>query len=176
MNTYICLLRGINVGGHKKIKMADLKTLFTSLGYNDVVTYIQSGNIIFKSHETSIDEITAVIKKAIVSTYGFEVPVFVLTRAILTQVYENYVLSPECIASSYFTLLHTVPSTKDIAIVNNLELPNEHFVATENCVYIYPEKGYGKAKATNTFFEKKLNVVATTRNYKTIVKLLDLSS
>lgn len=176
MNTYICLLRGINVGGHKKIKMADLKTLFTSLGYNDVVTYIQSGNIIFKSHETSIDEITAVIKKAIVSTYGFEVPVFVLTRAMLTQVYENYVLSPECIASSYFTLLHTVPSTKDIAIVNNLELPNEHFVATENCVYIYPEKGYGKAKATNTFFEKKLNVVATTRNYKTIVKLLELSS
>jgi uncharacterized protein (DUF1697 family) len=55
MNTYICLLRGINVGGHKKIKMADLKTLFTSLRYNDVVTYIQSGNIIFKSHEKSID-------------------------------------------------------------------------------------------------------------------------
>ncbi len=176
MNTYICLLRGINVGGHKKIKMAELKTLFTSLGYNDVVTYIQSGNIIFKSHETSIDEITAVIKKAIVSTYGFEVPVFVLTRAMLTQVYENYVLSPKCIASSYFTLLHTVPSTEDIALVNNLELPNEHFVVTENCVYIYPEKGYGKAKATNTFFEKKLNVVATTRNYKTIVKLLELSS
>ncbi|WP_299147764.1 DUF1697 domain-containing protein [uncultured Dokdonia sp.] len=176
MNTYICLLRGINVGGHKKIKMADLKTLFTSLGYNDVVTYIQSGNIIFKSHETSIDEMTAVINKAIVSTYGFEVPVFVLTRTMLIQVYENYVLSPECIASSYFTLLHTVPSTKDIALVNNLELPNEHFVVTENCVYIYPEKGYGKAKATNTFFEKKLNVVATTRNYKTIVKLLELSS
>lgn len=176
MNTYICLLRGINVGGHKKIKMADLKTLFTSLGYNDVVTYIQSGNIIFKSHETSIDEITAVIKKAIVSAYGFEVPVFVLTRTMLIQVYENYVLSPECIASSYFTLLHTVPSTEDITLVNNLELPNEHFVVTENCVYIYPEKGYGKAKATNTFFEKKLNVVATTRNYKTIVKLLELSS
>ncbi|WP_405211111.1 DUF1697 domain-containing protein [Dokdonia sp. Asnod2-E02] len=176
MNTYICLLRGINVGGHKKIKMADLKTLFTSLGYNDVVTYIQSGNIIFKSHETSRYEITAVIKKAIASTYGFEVPVFVLTCAMLIQVYENYVLSPECIASSYFTLLHTVPSTEDITLVNNLELPNEHFVVTENCVYIYPEKGYGKAKATNTFFEKKLNVVATTRNYKTIVKLLELSS
>ena len=154
MNTYICLLRGINVGGHKKIKMAELKTLFTSLGYNDVVTYIQSGNIIFKSHEKSIDEITAVIKKAIVSTYGFEVPVFVLTRAMLTQVYENYVLSPECIASSYFTLLHTVPSTEDIALVNNLELPNEHFVVTENCVYIYPEKGYGKAKAKTLFLKR----------------------
>ena len=176
MNTFICLLRGINVGGHKKIKMADLKTLFTSLRYNDVVTYIQSGNIIFKSHEKSIDEITAVIKKAIVDAFGFEVPVFVLTRKMLTQVYENYVLSPKCIASSYFTLLHTVPSPEDIALVNNLELPNEHFIATENCVYIYPEKGYGKAKATNTFFEKRLNVLATTRNYKTIVKLLALSN
>lgn len=176
MNTFICLLRGINVGGHKKVKMADLKTLFTSLGYNDVVTYIQSGNIIFKSHEKSIDGITAVIKKAIVDAFGFEVPVFVLTRKMLTQVYENYALSPEYIASSYFALLHTVPSTEDITLVNNLELPNEHFIATENCVYIYPEKGYGKAKATNTFFEKKLNVVATTRNYKTIVKLLALSN
>lgn len=176
MGVYICLLRGINVGGHKKIKMADLKTLFTSLGYNDVVTYIQSGNIIFKSHHISIDEITAVIKKAIAGAYGFEVPVFVLTRKMLTQVYESYALSPEHLASSYFTLLHTVPSTEDRALVNNLELSNEHFVATENCVYLYPEKGYGKAKATNTFFEKKLNVVATTRNYKTIVKLLELSS
>ncbi len=141
-----------------------------------MVTYIQSGNIIFKSPEKSIDEITAVIKKAIAGAYGFEVPVFVLTRKMLTQVYESYALSPEHLASSYFTLLHTVPSTEDRALVNNLELPNEHIVATENCVYIYPEKGYGKAKATNTFFEKKLNVVATTRNYKTIVKLLELSS
>lgn len=176
MNTYICLLRGINVGGHRKIKMADLKTLFTSLGYTEVVTYIQSGNIIFKSHEKDIDEITTVLKKTIVDTYGFELPVFVLTRKMLTQVYENYALSPEYIESSYFTLLHTIPSTEHKALVNNLELPNEHFVATQNCVYLYPEKGYGKAKATNTFFEKKLNVVATTRNYKTIVKLLELSS
>lgn len=109
MNTYICLLRGINVGGHRKIKMADLKTLFTSLGYTEVVTYIQSGNIIFKSHEKDIDEITTVLKKTIVDTYGFELPVFVLTRKMLTQVYENYALSPEYIESSYFTLLHTIP-------------------------------------------------------------------
>lgn len=176
METYICLLRGINVGGHKKIKMADLKTLFTSLGYAELVTYIQSGNIIFKSHEIGVDEITAVIKKAIADTYGFEVPVFVLTRTMLTQIYESYAFSPAYIESCYFTLLHTPAQPEDIAAVNTIEIPFEHFVVTENCIYFYPEKGYGRAKGTNSFFEKKLGVTATTRNYKTIKKLLELSS
>ncbi len=176
MNTYICLLRGINVGGHKKIKMADLKTLFKTLGFNQVVTYIQSGNIVFASQKEDIAEITAIIKKAIADTYGFEVPVFVITRTELTHIYENFALSTAHLASSYFTLLHTSPNEEDIAAVNNLDIPFEHFYATQNCIYLYPEKGYGRAKATNTFFEKKLNVVATTRNHKTIVKLLELSS
>jgi uncharacterized protein (DUF1697 family) len=80
MKTYIALLRGINVSGHKKIKMADLKDMLLKKGFQDVVTYIQSGNVVFKSEETVHEELEDKIKKGIADTFGFDVPVLVKTK------------------------------------------------------------------------------------------------
>ena len=79
MQTFISLLRGINVGGNKKIKMAELKQCYLSLGFTEVVTYIQSGNVVFKSKLSNLKELQGLIEQAIAKTFGFDVPVMVLT-------------------------------------------------------------------------------------------------
>ena len=79
METYISILRGINVSGHKSIKMADLKTLYENLGFSNIKTYVQSGNVVFQSKTEKADIIEQKIHNQIKAKYGFEVPVIVMT-------------------------------------------------------------------------------------------------
>lgn len=175
METYLALLRGINVGGHKKVPMADLRQVLTESGLQNVKTYIQSGNVIFQSSNKSIDSIKEKISKAIESHFGFKVPVLVKTKKEMQSVFDSCPFSKEKKENSYFTLLYTIPEKKIIEEKNNLEKPaNEEFVITDNCIYFYSSTGYGRTKYNNNFFERKLNVVATARNYKTICKLLQM--
>ena len=108
MITYIAFLRGINVGGHKKIKMADLRILLEGLGHKEVMTYIQSGNVIFNSLEEDRDKLENQISEAIKGHYGFEVPVLVQTRTEINKILDNNPYNdPEDLASNkiYFVLL-----------------------------------------------------------------------
>ena len=89
MTTYITMLRGINVGGHKKIKMDVLKQLYVELGYTNVQTYIQSGNVIFLTQDTDTADLEKRISKQILKVTGFEVPVLVLKLDELKQIVEN---------------------------------------------------------------------------------------
>lgn len=173
MQTYIALLRGINVGGHKKIKMADLKLLFEGLGFTNVFTYIQSGNVLFSINEKK--DFLNLIYEAIKNQFGFEVPVLVKKISEIESILSNCPFSEEKKIASYFTLLNEVPSKDLTEEVKKLRPTNEEFVITENCVYFFSEKGYHQAKFNNNFIEKKLNVTATTRNYKTLVKLIALA-
>ena len=180
MKTHIALLRGINVGGHRRIKMNDLKLLFESLGFTDVTTYIQSGNVIFtpslklrSTNETKILEET--ISEAILEQFGFEVPVLVKSFSEFKAILAVCPFSEEMKIASYFTILNQSPSKDLMKQVSNLIYPNEEFVITENCVYFFSEKEYNEIKCNNNFFEKKLKVLATTRNYRTLVKLLELA-
>lgn len=174
MNTYIALLRGINVGGHKKILMADLKTLFESVGFEQVTTYIQSGNVVFKSKkETNLD---AKITKAIESKYGFIVPVLIKKVSELSEIISKCPFSDEKREKSYFLLLKENPSLDNVALTAPFSNLKEEFHIVQNCVYIYYVEGAGKAKLGNNFFEKKLKVSATARNFRTMTKLLALAS
>ncbi len=173
MQTHIALLRGINVGGHKKMKMANLKLLLEELGFADVATYIQSGNVIFSTKiENGLEKI---ISEAILSRFGFEVPVLVKTISEIEIILTSCPFSEEQKAASYFTLLNKAPSNDLANEVSMLIYPHEEFVITQNCVYFFSEKSYSDAKCNNNFFEKKLKVTATTRNYRTLVKLLELA-
>ena len=180
MKTHIALLRGINVGGHRRIKMNDLKLLFESLGFSDVTTYSQSGNVVFThslklriKNETRILEET--ISEAILEQFGFGVPVLVKGISEVETILAACPFSEEKKIASYFTLFNQSPSKDLMKEVSNLIYPNEEFVITENCVYFFSEKGYNEIKCNNNFFEKKLRVLATTRNYRTLVKLLELA-
>lgn len=183
MQIYIALLRGINVSGHKKIIMADLKEMFEHLGYIDVITYIQSGNIVFKAKEKPTQILEEKIKKAIDTRFGYDIPVLVMTSGYMQSIYDQ---SPflqkikEGVIDKkkmYFTLLFEIP---EVIIVEELNiepaLGEEYVLAEQNkVVYFYAVNGYGRTKLTNNFFEKKLKCSATTRNFKTMYKLLELS-
>ena len=89
MNTYIVLLKGINVGGHKKVPMAELRELLSKLGFENVHTYIQSGNVILQSLEKNTLKIEETIKNAMLDYFGFVVSVLVISRPNLKRVFDN---------------------------------------------------------------------------------------
>ena len=176
MVTYVALLRGINVGGHKKIKMADLREHLESWGFNDVTSYIQSGNIAFQSSLTA-RECEKIISDGIRKEYGWEVPVLVRTASQIIAILENCPFPKEKKEKSYFSLLSDAPHEDDIQEANSLTPPpNEEFVVTAECIYFFCATYYGKAKLSNNWFEKKLKVSATSRNYRTMMKLVEMAS
>ncbi len=171
---YIAFLRGINVGGHRKILMADLRMLFESLGYSQVSTYIQSGNVLFASERESGHAEN--ISKAIQEKYGWEVPVIVKTTEALRTILEACPFSEAHKGMSYFILLDSKPQQVDIGKTQAISYPKETFVITDTCVYYVAENGYRNAKCDSNFFERKLKVIATARNHRTVAKLLTLAS
>ena len=173
MKTYIALLRGINVGGHKKILMADLKQLLESIGFQEVQTYIQSGNVVFKSKEET--NLNSKIAKAIETKYGFIVPVLVKKASELSEIVSKCPFFDEKREKSYFILLEESPTQENQSLTAAFSNLKEEFYITPNCVYIYYAVGAGKAKMGVNFFEKKLKVIATARNYRTMVKLIDMA-
>ncbi|MCK0134321.1 DUF1697 domain-containing protein [Arenibacter sp. S6351L] len=177
MTKYIVLLRGINVSGKKKIKMSQLEAMLESLGFSEVSTYIQSGNIVLKSNVASPIKVSQIIKEGIYTTFGFDVPVlaktFIEWKEIIAQspFEEHNDLETK---KWYYVLLQETPCKE---LINNLQqeqFANERFVISNSCVYLYCDKGYGKAKCDNNFFEKKLQVTATTRNHRTMIQLLEM--
>tara|TARA_R110002049_G_scaffold279949_3_gene459164 strand:+ start:23665 stop:24201 length:537 start_codon:yes stop_codon:yes gene_type:complete len=174
MKTYIALLRGINVSGQKKVPMVELRDLLSKLGLENVQTYIQSGNVVFQSSEESKNKLEDIIQKAIANYFGFEVPILVKTSKEIQNILDHCPFSEAKKENSYFTLLHSIPKIELIDSTSKVNYPNETFHITETCVYFYSSMGYGKAKCNNNFFERKLKVTATTRNYKTMIKLLSL--
>ena len=177
MNKYIALLRGINVSGQKKILMADLRELLSD--YNDVKTYIQSGNIIFESDSQNIKELELQIKGKIHSKYSFEVPVIVKTIDEWEQTFNNNPFLSNRnidIKQLYVTFLSEIPSKENIAILNQTNFSPDEFIIQNNFIYSCYPNGSGRSKMTNTIFERKLKVTATSRNWNTVTKLLALSS
>jgi len=175
MNTYIALLRGINVGGHKKVPMAELRKLLTSAGFRDVKTYIQSGNVILNTSGKSQHKIESQISKSILEHFKFEVPVIVRTREDLLVIFEACPFSEVQKEKSYFILLSDIPEAKFVDEVSTISYENEAFKIVNDCLYFYSSVGYGRTKFNMSALERKLNVRATSRNYKTMLKLLSLS-
>ena len=128
MNTYIALLRGINVAGQKKVPMAELRALLTKEGLENVQTYIQSGNVIFKSAESDTQKLETKIYEAIKKHFGFEVPILIKTPKALRDVFEACPFSEEKKRHSYFTLLFSAPDKNTIEGVSKIAYPNEEFI------------------------------------------------
>ncbi len=174
MKTYVAFIRGINVGGHKKILMANLRLLLEKAGLQNVQTYIQSGNVVFNSKEDIY--LATKIREAIESKYGFKVPVLVKKATELSEILSKCPFIGEKREKSYFILLGESPAKENIELTAAFSNLKEEFHIAENCVYIYYAVGAGKAKMGVNFFERKLKVKATARNYRTMAKLLEMST
>ena len=173
---YISLLRGINVGGKRKILMADLKNLYTKLGFTDCTSYIQSGNVIFEYKEQTASELANKIETAVKKEYGFDVPVIVITTNELQEAIQiNPYTETKGIESICLTFLNKKPEADLINKIINLNFSPDEFQIKNQNVFIFCPGPYHKTKLSNQFFESKLKVRATTRNWKTVLKLLELS-
>ena len=177
METYIAFLRGINVSGQKKIKMAELRGSLESAGLEKVQTYIQSGNLVFQSAIGTITSLEELITAQIANDFGFDVPVMVMSANSIAQILEKDPFKDlERTGYKYYVLLKTKPDPERIAEFEAMRFENEQFVFTDVCVYLYCVAGYGKAKLNNNFIERKLKVVATTRNLNTLRKMMALTN
>ncbi|KAA3614638.1 MAG: DUF1697 domain-containing protein [Calditrichaeota bacterium] len=175
---YIVLLRGINVSGQKKIKMEDLRSHLRDLHFTDIQTYIQSGNIIFKYNSTNQATLAEAIKNKIAEKYNFDVPVLVLTTTELEIAVANCPFSPATGQETkriYFTFLSETPIPERVAKLKKLDYNPEQYILAGKTIYFYSPNGYGRAKMNNNFFENQLKVAATTRNWKTVHKLLEMA-
>jgi len=176
---YISILRGINVSGQKKIKMSGLKSLYDSLGFHNVETYIQSGNVIFESSDKNISKLKKSIEDAIQKKYIFNVSVEIRTKLEFKKIIKNSPFGSIDLKTDgtkvLVTFLANKPTKECVTdVLKYVKLP-EKLVVKGKEVYLYCPNGYGKSKLSNTFLEKKLGVEATTRNWKSVQKLYELS-
>ncbi len=178
MTTYICILRGINVGGNRMIKMDALRLLMSELACSNVKTYIQSGNIVFQSEAKDETVLEQKISETITSTFGFDVPVMVINAtkwsAILAK---NPFLQDKNKEASFLhiTFLAEKPTEENKQKIQAAQFQDDDFVIIDKVVYLYCPNGYSNSKLTNGFLENKLKTTATTRNWKTCKELLNLA-
>jgi len=178
MKRFIALLRGINVSGQKKIKMSELRALFEDIGFRDIETYIQSGNVIFNSKTDDIKNLGVKIEKKIKEEFDFDVKVILKNCAELEYILNKNPLLMKQKAKpdwAYVTFLSEEPSTINIEKLKEINYNPEEYFIDSKTIYVYLPNGYGRAKLNNNFFESKLKVLATTRNWKTVNKLFELS-
>jgi uncharacterized protein (DUF1697 family) len=179
MTTHIALLRGINVSGQKKIMMEALRTMMRELGFEAVTTYIQSGNVVFRTKVTDAKDLRQSIAQQIEQAFGHKVPVLVLSIKELLHILD---LNPFRNTHSadqnmlYYVLLLDTPLQDGISALNDEKFEGERFSITTDCVYLCCQNGYGNAKLNNNLVERKLKVLATTRNHATMIKLIEIAN
>jgi len=173
------MLRGINVSGQKKIRMADLKSLYESLGLAEVQTYVQSGNVIFESDESEIKKLKETIEAQIEATYGFSVPVLIRTGDDFQRLVGSKHFRMERSENPsrvMVTFLFESPEQSKLIELSVPENETCEFVIADQEIFLFCPDGYGRSKLSNNFFEKKLGVIATTRNWKTVNALYQIVS
>ena len=170
MNTYISLLRGINVGGHAQIKMKDLTEIYNSSGFKNVRTYLQSGNVIFDSSTNNDEKIIKKIENNIETKYGFKVKIILRTPDELNKIIKlNPFLKRADVDKErlYLTFLSEKPEASSVKNLEIKKAPDEEFQIINKEIYLYLPNGFGTAKLQVGLFEKKLKITATARNWKT---------
>ena len=176
MTVFISFLRGINVGGQKRIAMADLLQLCTSLGLDNVRTYLQSGNVLFESSYGDTGWLSAMISEHISAKFGFTVKVITRTSDELRRIILANPFAKEGLDADKYhvTFLSDIPSEEFPGSTMKGKDGPDRYVIIGREVYLFCPDGYGRTKFSNTFFEKKVGVFATTRNWKTVTALAEM--
>ena len=177
MKTWIALFRGINVGGNNILPMAELKGDLESLNLSNIRTYIQRGNVVFDSATKATDPLIEKITRRIEERHGFRPHVLLLSHedlltAIESNPFPRAVADPKTL---HFCFLAEPTSNPDIEALDSVKTPTERFRLVGDVFYLHTPDGIGRSKlAANV--EKRLGVVVTARNYRTVDKLLSMVS
>ncbi len=182
MVKYVALMRGINVGGHRKIKMADLKVVVRDAGFEAVQTYVQSGNVVFGGAEKPVKEVAATLEAACKKVFGFPIEIIVRDKDTFRAEaeacpYASDTLEPTDGREPRFLhvafLSATPDATRVLAVIDSYGGP-EDTTLKGDALYIYYREGSGRSDFSKLLTEKKLGVSPTSRNWNTVLKLLDM--
>jgi uncharacterized protein (DUF1697 family) len=177
MTTHLALLRGINVSGHNMIKMELLKSCLEAVGFQNVQTYIQSGNIFVASEEENAAAVGFKIKQEIFKTFGYDVANVMITKKDLEACFVNNPFLKE--EALDYKKLYVAFVSKELQpeSIHDLKMsqvkPDEVFIDSTR-IYIKYEVGAGKTRLDQKYIEKKLNLTATIRNWNTVTQLLQM--
>lgn len=174
MTTHLCLLRGINVSGHNMIKMDALKSLLESVGFKNVQTYIQSGNVFVDTEEENAAKVGFLIKQEIFKAMGHEVPVIVINKDDLKDCFENNSFFKEKDLDTkklYVAFISTQLKPENINDLKISQFKPDEVQIDGNRIFIKYAVGAGKTRFDQKYIEKKLNVSATIRNWNTVNQL-----
>ena len=177
MKTHLALLRGINVSGHNMIKMDVLKSILEKIGFQNVRTYIQSGNVFVDSDEENPAKIGFIIKQEIFKTLGFDVPIIMIQKSDLEFCLTDnpYLLEKEVDTKKLYVAFVSILLNTDS--VNNLKISQfkpDEATTDSNKIFIKYAVGAGKTRLDQKYIEKKLNCTATIRNWNTVTQLLNM--
>ena len=176
MPRFIALLRGINVNGKNKILMAELRQSLAQRGLLNIKTVIQSGNIIFDVTPPTTPTLSDIIHDQIQKDFGLNISVIIRNHQQWQQIVSQNPFSQQVNLSStlHVTFLEKKPDKSDLMTLNDIKT-DDQFYCDNRQIYLLCKNGYGRTKLTNNTIEKKLSMKATTRNWKTVAKLLLLS-
>ena len=176
MTAYLAILRGVNVSGHNRVKMADLERVFQGLGHSRVATFIQSGNVIFTSSDASSTELVRGIEQALAVELGLNVSALLRSRREMERVIQE---SPFLETGRDLTKLHVTflaeEPTRSLGDDFDQQSfrPDKYWLGTRE-VYLHCPLGYGRTRLNNSFWERRLGISATSRNWNSVTRLTEL--
>jgi uncharacterized protein (DUF1697 family) len=178
MHTYAALLRGINVGGKKKVPMSDVERVFATLGAQDVTIYLQTGNVVFRSRIGDEQDLAQTIEQGFADHLGTDLTVLLRAADAIQRIVQS---NPFLGSESDLTKLHVTfcadqPEPDRADHLKTMRFDPDEFHLNGREIYLHTPNGYGRTKLSNAFFERTLRVAATTRNWNTVVKLAELTS
>lgn len=175
MPTYVAMLRGINIGSRNRLSMPDLRNVIEGLGAGNVRTYVQSGNVIFTMPRKTPGDLAAMIEKGIKDAQDLDLRVVVRTAAEMAQVATSRPFPDADPAHLHVTFLDAIPDAAAVEALDGARFAPDVFRVEGRDVFLHCPNGYGRSRLSNDFFERKLGVAATTRNWRTVTALAELA-
>ena len=176
MQTFIALLRGINVGGHRVIAMADLRALFAAAGAAEVVTHIQSGNVVFRHASDSPAQLASQLESEIAKATGFDVAIVLRSAAEWDAVVTDNPFADADADHLHVSFFASSPPAGALDPIDAVAHRPERFALARRELYLYLPGGLGRSKLVAALGKLKPITAATTRNWRTVLKLLELAS
>ena len=176
MPKYAVLLRGVNVGGNRKVPMAELRELLTGLGFDDVRTHLQSGNAVVGASRTTPAKVGAKVEKALESEYGVAIEVVVVTKAEIDAIIAAHPFTDVADNGSRMMVLFLsdAPSAATVKEFDAVALDPDRARLGDRVIYQWCPDGVLKAPDVATFVAKKWGVTVTGRNWNTVTKLAEM--
>lgn len=178
LDVNIALLRGINVGGKNRLPMKELANMFVDAGCDDVRTYIQSGNVLYRKNPTGNEDIPSLISASILGRFGYRIPIISRTAGEFREaVSANPFVKTDTEADKlHVVFLQEVPEATLVESLDPSRSPGDQFASLGREIYLYCPNGFAQTKLTNSYFDSRLSTTTTTRNWRTVLKLLEMAT